>query len=494
MQTFFEWFNSQAINRADPWLMLGKGPSFSKRDSYDVSGFHILSLNHVVREQPVAAAHMIDYDVVDDCAASIRENAGVLVMPWRPHVNYVPGRYNLTELAQTNPTLRWMKERGRLAWYNLSTTRETHGHSPVVRADFFSAEAGLNLLAQAGVRLVRSLGVDGGRAYSTDFDDLKDRTLLSGGLSTFDLQFKGFARTILETGIDYAPLDTDAPIRIYVGATSAEMLPLKVLEYSIRKHASMSVTIFPLHQSKVEIPQPADERNRPRTLFSFQRFLIPELAGHHGRAIYLDSDMLVFKDIRPLWTTPFDGADLLTVREAGPGGRRPQCSVMLLDCESLAWDIQAIVKALDEGRISYEHLMFEMSVAGRVRASLDPVWNSLERFREGKTALLHYTDGDRQPWLSRLNPLNRIWTQELFEAIDRGYIAPEDVEAHVRCGHVRPSLLYQVESRIADSRRLSKAACALDSSFRPPFANQQPDTFRARVKRFLKPFLIPAEK
>ncbi|HWT00789.1 MAG TPA: glycosyltransferase [Pyrinomonadaceae bacterium] len=495
MQTFFEWFRTRAIDKGDPWLVLGKGPSFSRRDSYDLGQFHTLSLNHAVREQFVRVAHMIDYDVVDACAEAIGRNAELLVMPWRPHVDYRPGARNLLELAAVNPTLRLMNERGRLAWYNLSTTQEKHGDSPVVHARFFSAEAALNLLAHAGVREVRSLGVDGGSAYSPAFDDLKDKTLLSGGQASFDPQFEEFAKIILSTGIDYAPLDTEAPIRVYVGATEAQALPLRVLEYSIRKHASMSIKVFPLHRAGVEIPRPADEKNRPRTPFSFQRFLIPELAGRRGRALYLDSDMLVFKDIRRLWNLPFDGADLLAARAADGEGRRPQFSVMLLDCEALRWDVREIVESLDSGELTYERLMFEMPVAGCVRASIEPAWNSLERFRRGETALLHYTDMERQPWVSRLNPLNRLWTRELLEAVDGGHITRGEVEEQVGRGHVRPSLLRQLDERITDSRRLSGEARALDRTFIPPAGVAgQGRTFGQRVKNVLKTLLVPPKE
>ena len=304
MRSFFEWFQDKRIDPNDPWLMLGKGPSFAKRHAHDLKAFHILSLNHAVREQPVKVAHILDYDVVDDCAEAIRNNAEVLVMPWRPHVNFVPAVHNLAELAQADSTLQSLNEQGRLLWYNLSTAGEVHSNSPVVRAEFFSAEASLNLLAIAGVHEVRSLGVDGGREYSDEFDDLKSKTLLSCGQETFDKQFKGFARTIRTTGVDYAPLNVESPIRIYVGSTEAQMLAVKVLTHSIRKHASMTVQVVPLHRAAIQIPQPKDERNRPRTPFSFQRFLIPALNKHHGRAIYLDSDMLVFEDIRQMWDLP----------------------------------------------------------------------------------------------------------------------------------------------------------------------------------------------
>jgi hypothetical protein len=485
MQTFLQWFQAQAINKSDPWLILGKGPGFSKRGAFDLSRFHKLSLNHVVREQPVRVAHVIDYDVVDDCAEALKRNAEVLVMPWRPHVNYLISSRTLPELAQVNPTLRLMNESGRLLWYNLSTAGEELEDSPAVPARHFSAEAVLNLLARAGVRQVRSLGVDGGKAYSPDFDDLKDKTLLACGEESFDLQFPGFARTIFSTGVDYAPLDMEAPIRIYVGATESETLPVRVLEYSIRKHASMSVQVIPLHQAKIELPQPKDKQNQPRTPFSFQRFLIPAVAGHSGRAIYLDSDMLVFKDIRRLWTLPFAGADVLAARGADARQRRPQFSVMLLDCESLGWDIRVIVEALDEGRLSYEQLVFELAVAKCVRADIEPEWNSLEEFIEGETALLHYTDMGLQPWLSRHNPLNQLWMEELFEALDGGHITSTEVEEYVCRGHVRPSLLYQINRRLSDSRLLSGRAQAMDRFFVPPAA-AAPGLMRQRAEYHLR--------
>ena len=465
MKTFFEWFNKSAISPDRPWLMLGKGPSFSQRDAYDLSGFYLLSLNHAVREQRVKVAHIIDSDVVEDCGEAIERNAEVLVMPWRPHVRFVPGERNLSELTQVNPTLRRLREEGRLVWYNLSTTKERHGESPVIHADFFSAEAALNLLAEAGVRRVRSLGVDGGRSYNRAFDDLRDKTLLAGGQRSFDLQFKGFARTIMRTRVDFAPLDMEAPVRIFVGATEAQMIPTKVLEYSIRKHASMTTEVFPLHRARVEIPQPKDARNRPRTPFSFQRFLIPELAEHQGRAVYLDSDMLVFKDIRRLWMLPFEDAQLLTVKAQGFGRSKPQFSVMLMDCGALDWNIGEIVAQLDRHELSYEELMFEMVLARGVRASIDGSWNSLDRFHEGRTALLHYTDMTRQPWLVRHHPLNHLWMRELFEAIDGGYVSLTEIEEHARRGYIRPSLLYQAQERIPDSRSLPEAACTQDSSF-----------------------------
>jgi len=470
MQSFLEWFEATEQDRNKPWLILGKGPSFAKRDQFDLKSFQLLSLNHAVREQPVAVAHMIDYDVVEACGESIDRNARMLVMPWFPHFKNRPGPENLASLSRRNALLERLKAQGRLLWYNHSLARETHGDSPVIPVRFFSSEAVLNLLAAAGVRQVRSLGIDGGNNYSAQFQDLAGKTLLSNQRTTFDVQFGEIAKILMNTGLDYAPLDVQSPVRVYVAATEAQMLAVKVLEYSIRKHASLTVQVSPLHLSGIEIPTPTRPENRPRTPFSFQRFLIPALTGYQGKAIYLDSDMQVFQDIRGLWNVPLADADLLAVEEPGSTGRRPQFSVMVLNCASLRWDIQEIVQSLNEGRLTYEPLMYDMAVASKIRASLDPAWNSLERYHPEETCLLHYTDMNTQPWLSRDNSLGYLWTRDLFEAIDRKFLSASEIAEHVQRGFVRPSLLYQVEHRIEDSCVLSRKACQMDRGFVPPFS------------------------
>jgi glycosyl transferase family 8 len=260
-----------------------------------------------------------------------------------------------------------------------------------------------------------------------------------------------------------------SPVRVYVGSQEAQMVPVKVLEYSIRQRTEMAVEVFPLHHAGIEFPLPKDVRNRPRTPFSFQRFFIPQLAGYRGRAIYLDSDMQVFRDIRVLWSLPFDGADLLAAWGLADSGRKPQFSVMLLNCEALRWDLNEIVAALDRGELTYETLMYEMKVASHIRAAIEPHWNSLERYEAGKTSLLHYTDMTRQPWVSRDNPLGYLWVRELIEAVDRGFLPRDLVEVHVQAAFLRPSLLYQLDHRIEDTAKLPASALALDARFVPPY-------------------------
>ncbi|MEK7703169.1 MAG: glycosyltransferase [Nitrospirota bacterium] len=468
MQSFFEWFKADPERQNKPWLILGKGHSFSKRTQFDLQAYQIFSLNHVVRELPVTVSHIIDYDVVEACGEAIERNAQVLVMPWIPHVKNKPGTLNLQEYAAKDSVLKRLNSQHRLLWYNASTTSQHRPDSPVVQVVFFSVEAALNLLAIAGVRTVRSLGIDGGNTYSATFDDLKEKTLLANQVKSFDKQFEGIAKTLFTTGVNYAPLDIPSPIRVYVGATEEQMLSVKVLEYSIRKHASMSVEVFPLHRAGIDVPSPKDPKNHPRTPFTFQRFLIPELAGYQGRAIYMDSDMQVLRDIRSLWTLPFLGADLLAVGAANRH-RRPQFSVMLLNCDTLHWEINALISALDNQELSYEQMVHEMAVAKTIRTDIDPSWNSLEQFKKGETALIHYTDMDTQPWVSTENPIGDIWIKDLIEAVTSGFIAVDEIKEQIQKGWIRPSLLYQIEHQIADSLLLPSIAHQLDKNFIAPY-------------------------
>ncbi len=490
MKHFFDWF-AAAARPEQPWLILGKGPSFDLLATLDVGGYRLLSLNHVVRERPVDVAHVIDVDVVEACAEVLAANAGVVVMPWHPHAGQKPRATTLAEWATRVPVLGELEAAGRLLTYDLPTWPDADGPKPAAAAAralprgpvYYSAEAALSLLALAGARRVRSLGVDGGSAYGKTFDDLEDTTRLANRWASFDAQFAGFARTILTTGVDYAPLNVESPVRVYVGSQEPQMLAVKVLEHSIRRHASLTVEVFPLHHGDVAFRTPKDVRNRPRTPFSFQRFTIPQLAGFRGRGLYVDSDMQVFRDVREVWTLPFEGADLLAARAADQAERRPQFSVMLLDCERLLWTPQSIVDLLDAGTLSYEQLMYEMKVAEQVRAAIPATWNSLERWEEGRTGLLHYTDMDRQPWISRANPLGYLWVRGLTQALDDGFLTRDEVAEHVARGWVRPSLLAQLDERIEEAALLPKAARAADDRFVPPYRTMGPHAGQGTLGR-----------
>lgn len=482
---FFSWYRRRFAAGHAPWLIYGKGPSFASRSQFDVSGYEIFGLNHVVREQRVTVAHAIDVEVVEHCAASIPANCEVLVMPWVPHVRskpslfrkhitFAPGYLTLCQYCERLPVLAELRRQGRLLWYNLSSApkKSTRPGSEVVRAETFSSVAAAALLSKAGVRHIRTLGIDGGASYSSQFTDLNDKTKLQTGQSSFDEQFREIARIIMETNTDFAPLGVEAPVRVYVGMEPEQDLACRVLEYSIRRRCSMSVLVQPLckaiAEAHIEVPLPKAPEKRPRTPFSFQRFAIPALRGYRGRAIYLDSDMLVFGDIKTLWTWPMEDAPIAVAKEPEGTGRRPQFSVMVLDCEKLSWDVRAIVDDLDRGRWSYEQLMYDMAVCQNVARTIPSSWNDLERYNPGDTQLIHFTDMELQPWLSTRNPAAHLWCAALLQAIEAGTIRAAEVAEQVERGWIRPSLEWQVQRKQAEPSLIPRHVAIKDALFVPP--------------------------
>lgn len=245
---------------------------------------------------------------------------------------------------------------------------------------------------------------------------------------------------------------SEPPIRVYVGADRSQMLGFRVLARSIRKRTGRETQISPLID--LDLPAPPDPRFRARTGFSFARFAIPALAGYAGRAIYLDADMLVFSDISELWSLPMDGAKVLCqeslpdhIAASAPraGGRRKkQCSVMLLDCAALNWDVREIIAGLGPS-YTYEELMDHLCILedAEVGYSVPITWNSLEHWDED-TRLIHYTDMMTQPWVFAANPNGWRWVDEVREMLADGELSRADIENEIKAGFVRPSLLTEL--------------------------------------------------
>lgn len=436
LQSFFDWFHTLGqLER--PWLVLGKGPSFAQRHRYDLDHFHLLSLNHAVREQPVLAAHMIDLDVVQACGDVLERQAQVVVMPWYPHVQNKVGTRNLAELVPTVPVLARLADEGRVLWYDLSTAATRHGDGPVVQATYFSAEAALSLLALAGVKEVRSLGIDGGASYSADFRDLSGRTLLANGHPSFDLQFQGIARTIVETGVDFVPLDLSFPLRVYAVYAPREALATAVLAYSIRKRTSLTARLaFAPEGSELPSDDPA---------------------------LVLSPRLQCFADLRRLWIglPAIDGIAVPALAPEARGNTAPISLAVAGDDDVVMGDLASAL------RVGITTSTLE-AYGLHTRADLPSGWQPTSRYVPGRTRFAHFADDGSEPWISRTHPAGHLWVQDLIDAVHCGGISRAQVEDEVWRGHVRPSLLYQLDHAAVEPSLLPRRARALDHGFHPP--------------------------
>ena len=221
------------------------------------------------------------------------------------------------------------------------------------------------------------------------------------------------------------------PIRVFVGAGPEQRVPFLVLKSSIERRASRPVEVRNLLDFPEAVaPTPKDPANRPRTPFSFQRFAIPHLCNYQGRAIYLDSDMVVLDDIASLWDFGDLSSDLafqdrpaFLATNVEPSARN---AVLVIDCERAFQlrDLGTLVWWLDSQQATYKGLMEDLRLDGPNFTGVEddwlgPVlriiparWNRLDEFVPGDTSLLHFTDMRRQPWRKRGHPLEGMWLEE----------------------------------------------------------------------------------
>jgi hypothetical protein len=166
--------------------------------------------------------------------------------------------------------------------------------------------------------------------------------------------------------------------------------------------------------------------------------------------------MQVFADIEELWARPFDAHKVMVSRQDhAPAAWKdskwfrpgPQMSVMVLDCSRLDWDIQEIVRGLDEGRFSYADLLFDLCLVppGEIDDTLPSEWNHLERYEPGFTKLIHYTVVPTQPWKNDENPLRDLWRSAYREAVAAGAIVPDEVQSLARRGGIKSALVDDLE-------------------------------------------------
>jgi len=432
IKPFSDWLKGNK----KPILLLGKGPSFSKRKNLLLSKYTTITLNHAIREQKATIAHLIDFDVFEDCQDSIYANCEILVVPWCPHIKFRGTAKTLNDFTKELPVLKKMVDEGRVYTYNLSTGHVTAKEfGDQIRSGFFSGDTIFSMLTAFGEKEVFALGIDGKVSYDPSFSDL---TPFTGGHTTFDKQFDSITRFEHANKAKFINLGLTEPLEIFVGATEKQLIPTLVLDYTIKKHTDKLTEVVPLYTREIEHEAPKLPRNGPRTPFSFQRFWIPSLTKRVS--MYLDSDMMVFGDIAKVFKMPFNDSDVLAVGRLDAEGWKTSDYAMLLLDGNINWDIHQIVKMLDSGELTYESLMFDFEICD-VNKSIDSCWNCLDKYTEGETKLLHFTNMQNQPWLKHGHPLESLWVGQLHDAINCGFIDKDLVLEHEEKFYIRGGLV-----------------------------------------------------
>ena len=422
-----------------PILLLGKGPTFSERDKFLLPKFFTVTLNHAAREQESDLCSIIDIDVFKDCGEEIYKNSKNIVIPWHPHAKFRASQENLEFWIKELPLLGKIEEEGRLYWYNLQTFNQRGGKQKdggkVYPARINNGDTFYGVCAINGFKKIYSLGLDGGKSYASEFSDLKPFT---NGQTTFDAQQPYFQKISAQNNSKLIPLGKKETIQVFAGSDKAQLIPTLVLDYSIKKHTMNPSIVVPLHLLETNHRMPKNPKHRPRTPFSFKRFFIPQFAK--GKAFYMDSDMQVFKDMADLLKLDFEDNEVLYSggMDNFPGWKSSNFAMLLIDCDNVSWNMESIIDQMDEGKLSYEQLMFEFKHA-KTKGCLgtNGEWNSLDHYVEGETANLHYTNMATQPWTHKGHKYEELWVNDLKEAVDCGFIDEELVREHQSKGWIR---------------------------------------------------------
>ena len=138
-------------------------------------------------------------------------------------------------------------------------------------------------------------------------------------------------------------------IKIFIGTEPKTNIPLKVLAYSIEKHASVPIQIIKMMGKDWTI--------RPNafigTGFSLLRWDIPRVCEYQGFAIYLDVDQLVLTDIADLYKSdmkyPNNKCSVWCTYQESKWYKKltPETSVMLIDCAKAKDNQPDLEHALD---------------------------------------------------------------------------------------------------------------------------------------------------
>lgn len=86
-------------------------------------------------------------------------------------------------------------------------------------------------------------------------------------------------------------------MKIFIGFDARETIAYHVLSQSIIEKTTIPVSITPLAGNML---RGFDGQRDGTNSFIYSRFLVPELTGFEGWALYLDSDMLARVDLAPL--------------------------------------------------------------------------------------------------------------------------------------------------------------------------------------------------
>lgn len=237
-------------------------------------------------------------------------------------------------------------------------------------------------------------------------------------------------------------------INVVIGTEDNQLIPQKVLEYTIRQHCKGEVDIRACRQS---------EPRMGGTKFGFVRFHVPSIFNYEGKAIYLDADQIVLTDLQELVDHLEEQFCLALVKDpVGFFGNKPappryETSVMVLNCDKLKhWQPQTLFNnvvpndsVLQPGQIHYRDFMWLEWMDKSEIQLLEPGWNHFNILKED-TKLIHFSHVASQPWKNPQHPLTEFWAKWLQKAIRAGFVSRWELLSEILNRHIHRYFLKYV--------------------------------------------------
>jgi len=249
-------------------------------------------------------------------------------------------------------------------------------------------------------------------------------------------------------------MQSQSPVRVFIGSGEASVLERKTLIHSLRKHTKRELDIYVFngtHNSIERNDEPPvlaemsmNVKYRNYTEFSNYRWLIPSICNHQGRAIFLDSDMVCLKDICELFDADMSGHSMLAKAEAYKGDMSWGMSNILFDCSKCNFDLEQIFRNVDQGL--FTNTEFQQMAPNFLAqhpyslAALDSNWNSFDHYDEN-TKLIHYTNLRTQPWKFAGHKHESLWFKYFNEARKSGLITISDIDKTLARAYSRQDIM-----------------------------------------------------
>lgn len=415
-------------------IILGKGPSLDSNNYDRIADDTIkISVNQVINYYDADLSFFIDLEPLLESVDAIKEKRPALILPYYLNERVSPQKaqpmkQDLFEVFDNYPELKEVSEQVDIYVFDTGIGKKRYSKE-IFTPNFTSTTSLLKILfTYSPLDRVLGIGFDGGGSYAKDISAQHKVSQVTSYNNQFEI-FKEIEITFNKRFIKM----TNQAINIYVGATPAQSIATKVLEHSILKYSSINVNVIPLYEALGT----RTDSIKGGTSFSMQRLFIPELNKQEGIAIYLDSDMLVFDDIKKL-VDSHDPEKVLCSCPAPPNsGRRDQYSLFTVDCSRAHWNIEEL---LEKAKSDYKDVMFSFAFEESKGKSHPWYWNSLEQYGD-ETKLIHFTDMDMQPWLNTTNKNKNVWLDAMCEAVKDNFITREDVLLSVKKNEMRLGVL-----------------------------------------------------